>query len=50
MDQSGQLVFTEARQTDEGSYACHAENLVGRRSSNSAILAVLGKFTADFLQ
>ena len=40
---SGRLVLTETRQTDEGSYSCHAENLVGRRSSVSAILAVMGE-------
>ncbi|XP_047739528.1 protein sax-3 isoform X2 [Hyalella azteca] len=40
-DASGRLMISETRQTDEGSYACHAENLVGRRSSSPAILAVL---------
>ncbi|KAF2367059.1 Fibronectin type III [Trinorchestia longiramus] len=40
-DASGRLVISETRQTDEGSYACYAENIVGRRSSAPAILAVL---------
>ncbi|CAL4130164.1 unnamed protein product, partial [Meganyctiphanes norvegica] len=40
ISQSGKLVITETLQTDEGSYACLASNLVGTRASKNAILAV----------
>ncbi|XP_064079407.1 LOW QUALITY PROTEIN: roundabout homolog 1-like [Macrobrachium nipponense] len=36
----GGLVIKETLQTDEGSYACVASNLVGTRTSDPAILAV----------
>ena len=43
LTETGSLVISEVRQTDEGEYVCHATNDAGKRSSPPAILDVIGK-------
>ena len=40
---SGNLILQKVTKADKGSYVCRATNMVGSKSSESAILSVHGK-------
>ena len=43
----GHLLVVQARLADMGNYTCVAENVAGRRLSDTAVLTVLGKYTSS---
>ena len=41
----GSLIVSQARLTDSGNYTCGAQNIAGRRLSESAILTVYSQYS-----
>ena len=39
----GHLLIVQARLADMGNYTCHADNVAGRRLSDTALLTVVGQ-------
>lgn len=44
----GSLIINQARLSDSGNYTCGAQNLAGRKLSESSTLTVYGEYTSLF--
>jgi len=44
----GSLIVNQARLSDNGNYTCGAQNIAGRRLSESALLSVYGQNTLHY--